>query len=297
MISKIKFFIITVALLISNSAMSNTITVAVPYGPGGSIDQVMQRLTPALSRQGYTLNVEFLRSCPKSINLVSVRKNTFMTMTSVDFDPKNPNARCVMDQDQDNIRIWSGIASSPFYLCSSPTKKLSLSDLSSKEKRVGVVVAPESQIYLDYVLRHASFVHSIKPIPYRGGGDMLIATRTGDVDLWFGSSQIRAFDPSDIVCFGSSVRNDPRGIPFIGELINRHAQVELPSLEIGILLFAKSGNITDDVANAMKTALNSPEFLDYVHEHQMMLIKSDPEQLYQDLLIFRQQIRLMEKIN
>jgi tripartite-type tricarboxylate transporter receptor subunit TctC len=293
MFKTLKAAVLAASFMVAQVAWAEKITVVIPHPPGGGLDQVMQVIKSAAQRQGNEIEIQYHKSCAEAIEVVRRGdKNTFLNIASDVYDPKNPEAKCVLDSDKDKIQVWGSPVSSPYYFCSAPDKKFTLAEMSAQPQKVGVVSAPDLMAYLGYALTNTKQPNQIQVTPYRGGGEIVKAARAGDIDLWFGASQIRAFPSDQIVCYGSSVKNDPRGIPFIGDLVK--SGVNIPEFPLVNVLMAVPGNVSKTADSALKAAINSEELKAYVAKNFMAAGTFDGNKLHNELVTLVQDVKKMQ---
>jgi len=278
----IKSLILSTAFIATGAMAAEKITWVLPYGPGGGTDQVIQQLRPLIEARGHEVEVKYLKSCSQALDILHQNKpNTVLNANSNVFEPGNPDAQCVMDADKDGIVLFKGLNSNPLYFCTAPGKQMGVVGLSTGEHRVGVVSEMQLLKYVDYILTNLTREHDVKIVPYRGGGQIVRAARSGDIDLWFGGSQITVFDKDEISCFGASIKNDPRGYPFVGEITTKGDT--LTEFSLINLLWVKEGMISPDVAESFSAAVNSPEFKKYLEEKKRDAVTSSNAELMKQL--------------
>jgi len=290
MFKNLKMLVVAAALLTAQLALAEKITVVVPFPPGGTLDQVMQILKSAAQKQGNEIEVQFYKSCAESIESIRNRPNVFLNITSDIYDPGNPNAACLLDPSKDEFRIWASLTQSPFYFCSSPGKKLSFNETAREPRTVGYVAAGDMTNYVNYMLANIKGSTQFKAIPYRGGGPLTKAAQVGDVDLWFGSAQIRTFPTA--TCYGSGVRNDTRKIPFVGDLIKSNAN--LPEAVLMNILIANPKSISKEATNVIISAVGSSEFKEYVEKNKMTPGTFDGQKVHNELVKSTQAIKKIQ---
>lgn len=278
----IKTLIVSTALFAGSATAAETITWVLPYGPGGGTDQVIQQLRPLIEARGHKIDVKYLKSCSQALEILHRNEpNTVLNVNSNVFEPGNPDAQCVMDADNDGIVLFKGLNSNPLYFCTAPGKQMGVVGLSTGEHRVGVVSEDQLLKYVNYILTNLTREHDVKIVPYRGGGQIVRAARAGDINLWFGGSQIAVFGKNEISCFGSSVKNDPRGYPFVGSITNKGNN--LAQFSMINLLWAKQGTISPDVQASFNAAINSPEFKQYLEEQKRVAVTDNNIELMTQL--------------
>ena len=293
MFKTLKSAFIAVVLVTSQVAWAEKITVAIPNPPGGGLDQVMQVIKSAAQRQGTEIEIQYHKSCAEAIAFVRQKgKNTFLHIPSDVYDPKNPDAKCALDSDKDGLHVWGSSASSPYYFCSAPGKKLSFDKMLALPRKAGVASAPDLMAYFGHVISNTKQPNQILVTPYRGGGEIVKAGQAGDIDMWFGASQIRAFPADQITCYGSSVRNDPRGFEFVGNLTKESALV--PEYALVNVLLTNPKNLSTPAAKAMAAAINSPELREYMDKNKMAAGTLDGQLLHHNLVKLNQSIKTMQ---
>lgn len=296
MFKSLKPLIVTAAILMSQMAQAEKITVVIPYRPGGAADQVMQVLKVAAQKQGNEIDIQYHRSCAESIEFVkNSQKNVFLSIGSDAYDPTNPGAVCKVTHGVDNLRVWGSTSSSPFYFCSAPHRSMSFSDLVLMPRTIGATSVPDLMTYLNHILSNTLVHNQFKIIPYRGGGEVVKAAQSGDIDAWFGSSQIKAFSSDKIVCYGSSVRDDSRKIPFVGNLVK--PGISVPEYPLVNVLITNSKNLSREASNAMALAINSSDFREYLAKNKMTAGTFDGNTLHSELVNLTQSINKMQSTN
>lgn len=291
----LKSIMLSAALVTSGAMAAEKITWVLPYGPGGGTDQVIQQLKPLLEQQGHDVEVKYLKSCAQALEILHRNEpNTIFNASSNVFEPGRPDAQCVMDAKTDGIVLFKGLNINPFYLCTAPGKQMGLLGLSTGEKKVGVVAEEQLLKYVSYVLTNLKKDNNVKVIPYRGGGQVVRAAKAGDIDLWFGASQINVFNKNEITCFGSSIKNDTRGYSFIGDITKQgNSFIEFPFIN---LLWVKEGLVTPDVAASFNTAVNSKEFKDYLVKTKKAIPPTNNVELMDQLLELNEKFESMPSV-
>lgn len=279
----IKSILASTALVVTTSWSAETITWVSPYGPGGEIDQVLQQVKPLLEKRGHRVEVKYLKSCAQALEILHKNEpNTVLSGNSNIFQPGKVGAQCQMDAATDGVVLFKGLNFNPFYLCTSPGKHIAIEDLSLGEKKVGVVAEESLLNYVKNLVKNLKVENNITVVPYRGGAQVVRAARAGDIDLWFGASQINVFNRDEITCFGSAVKNDPRGYPYLGNLVKSDRDIfEYPIINI---LWAKDGLITSDVQTSFDIALNSEEFQEFLKRTNRQPTTQDNTVLMKELL-------------
>jgi tripartite-type tricarboxylate transporter receptor subunit TctC len=293
MFKNLKAAVFAASFMVAQVAMAEKIIVANPYPPGGSVDQIMQVIKSAAQRQGTEIEIQYHKSCAEAIDAVRRSdKNTFLNIVSDVYDPKNPDAKCALDSDKDGLQVWGSPASSPYYFCSAPGKKLSFDEMSAQPRKAGMVAAPDLMAYLGHVISNTKKPNQIQVVPYRGGGEIVKAGQAGDIDMWFGASQIRAFPADQITCYGSSVRNDPRGVEFVGNLTKKG--VSVPEYALVSILLTDPKTLSAPAAKAMAAAINSAELREYMDKNKMAAGTLDGQLLHNNLVKLNQSIKTMQ---
>jgi len=290
MFKNLKMLAAITILLTAHLAQAEKITVAVPFPPGGTLDQVMQILKVAAQKQGNQIDVQYHKSCAESIEFVKNRSNAFLNIVNDIYDPGNPNAACLLDPGKDEFRVWASLTQSPFYFCSAPGKQLSFNEAVQKPHTVGYVAASDMTNYVNYMLANVKGSTQFKAVPYRGGGPLTKAVQAGDVDLWFGSAQIRTFPTA--TCYGSGVRNNPRKILFIGDLTK--PGTNLPELALMNILITDPKRISKEAANVIVSAVESLEFKEYLEKNKITPGTFDGQKVHNELIKSTQAIKKIQ---
>ena len=290
MFKNLKMLVATVALLTAQFAQAEKITVAVPYPPGGTLDQVMQILKAAAQKHGNEIDVHYHKSCAESIEFVKNKPNAFLNIVNEIYDPGNPNAACLLDSNKDEFRVWASLGQSPFYFCAAPGKQVAFNETATEPRTVGYVAASDITNYVNYMLANIMGSTQFKAVPYRGGGALTKAAQAGDIDTWFGSSQIRTFTTA--TCYGSGVRNDPRKIPFVGELTKKGTN--LPEAVLMNILIANPKSISKEAAGVITSAVDSAEFKEYIEKNKMKPGTFDGQAVHNELVKLNQSIRKIQ---
>jgi hypothetical protein len=278
-----KLLIASTVLFTANAFSGETITWTMPFPPGGGSDQVLQQLRPLLEAKGHKVEVKYKKSCPQSLDILNQNiPNTVLNISNGLYEPSDPDALCKINNNTPDIVLFKSTNINPFYFCTSPNKQMGLIGLSTGNKRIGIVSEKNLVKYTYDVVKNLKKENDIKVVPYRGGGEVTRAAKAGDVDAWIGASQINVFPPNEIVCFGSSIKNDPRGMPFIGNITKKGT--EFPEFQVVNLLWSKKGAISPEVSASFDAALNSAEFKEYLKKTFKVLPTADSDEMLKKLI-------------
>jgi hypothetical protein len=292
MFKSLKLLVASTVLLGSQVAIAEKITVVTPFPPGGTITQIMDVLSAVAQKQGNQIEVRHQKSCAESIEFMKNKSNVFLNITSDIYEPGEPNAACLLDPGKDDFRVWGSLIKAPFYICAAPGKQLTINDPPSQPRTIGYVSGTPTG-YLTHMLSNFKGTTQFKLIPYRGGGEVNKAAQAGDIDTWFGSGQIRVFPTA--TCVGSGIRNDPRKLPFFGELTK--PGTNLPEYMLVNLLISNPKTISKEAANVMTLAINSTEFKEYVEKNKSSPGTLDGQALHLELVNNAQAVKKLQKSN
>ena len=263
--------------LTSAVASANTkLNLVTHYPPGGTVDTLMQQVKTILTSKNFDVEVIYVKTCGEAMNIRDKNKNTIQVMFSSDFRPGDSNAVCVMDPRQDSINLVASFTSNPYYICNAPGKNFTV-DNFKEEITIGIV--RDTDEYASYLLENFPSKTNVKLLPYRGGSLLAKAITAGDVEMWIGSTgAIRRFPESN--CIGSTVKDDVRGKPFLGSILNKPL-IEIRSVD---LFFAKNNNLTSDVINSFKELPNSPDLKLFLEKGNISAVKNSPEDVLKEVI-------------
>lgn len=255
------------------SVASEKINFINPYPPGGGNDQTIQALKPALEKRGFTIETTYLKSCNQGIDMLknSTDKHTYMMFPNTAISSVKDEAFCHLNISKlEKMELLTSVFTGGLYLCTASGKNVSNNDLLNKNLKVAVTT-DFSMRYLKDVT--SKFKNSLELVPYRSTSDLIRAVNAGDVDLWF-SSSINVLKKDDTKCFGSTFKDNPFKIKFIGDLTS---DKKYPEYKTMWLIFTNKNSVEKD--ELFKSALNSEESKKFIESrasvHTGILVDPD----------------------
>lgn len=270
-----KKMLTTVAMitLAAGSVAGETITFTNIYSVGGGTDKVFTGLIPSLERQGFAVKKNFVKSCVDGMQVVSASpQNHILGVSTGDIafsDAGKNGLRCPsLNTAPAKFELLSSLNGGPVYLCTSPkfegtsVERLRALAQVGRKVKIGYTSKIHKEI-VDQMFQTQLPTLNYVMLQYSGGGQNRTAALSGDVDFVVGSSVAAELLPYGSTCIAGSERKDP-SIPFFGELEKGKKVKGFEEFLNHNLLVASKGTVSKEVIEALRIAMQSPEFKDAV---------------------------------
>jgi hypothetical protein len=241
--------------LLSTQSYAASVDILTYFKPGGSTDSHIQQIKPLLEEKGFDVNVQYMKSCADALNYAqSTSSDVLMYQLTGDYNPGASEGRCVMT-GKEKIKAVAIPYVGPINVCASPNKSISMNDfLGGRTLTMGVGAGGKSMEYFQKSFDALGAQIEIKK--YRGGGKKNKAAIAGDVDMFSSVNQSLRKVKDHGTCFASTVRNNPLGNAFIGDLIG---DPNWPEFTDGQIIW--TNNPSSPVISAYNQILTSKSYI------------------------------------
>lgn len=247
----------TMAIAAPAASFAASVDMLLYFKPGGSTDKHIQQMKPLMEAQGIEVNVQYMKSCAEAIKYTEESNNDVLFyMSTGDYNPGATEGRCVLPTTM-KMKAVAIPYVGPLNICVGPAGAgTTLADLrSGKAATMGVGAGGKSKTYWENALT-AMGATGVEIKQYRGGGKKNKAATAGDVDLYTSVNQGINRVKGNTGCLVSSVKNDLKGTPFVGDVIG---DVNYPEFTDGFIIFANNPN--SEAAKVYRNILTTASYI------------------------------------
>jgi hypothetical protein len=186
------------------------------YPPGGGLDQQTIPLIKHLEKSGHQVTKKFFKTCSEAVNYSINANNTVYIVEFLNELQSGEGACQGMSSPPKKLSFVSPVTSASFYLCTAPGKAhLTVDNLRRDRSFIGT-----STFDAETKRQILSFIRNtnIGIVPYPGSAGVRTALISGDLDYFYGSSNVAAMMQSGSKCLLSGSRVNALNLPYIGSV-------------------------------------------------------------------------------
>jgi len=247
----------TMAIAAPAASFAASVDMLLYFKPGGSTDKHIQQMKPLMEAQGIEVNVQYIKSCAEAIKYTEESNNDVLFyMLTGDYNPGATEGRCVLPTTM-KMKAVAIPYVGPLNVCVGPAGKgTTLADLQAgKSVTIGLGAGGKSKAYWEKSMA-AIGATGVEFKQYRGGGKKNKAATAGDVDLYTSVNQGINRVKGNSGCILSTVRNDLKGTPFVGDVIG---DANYPEFTDGQIIFANNPN--SEAAKVYRNILTTTSYI------------------------------------